>query len=134
MSMDRYFHKLEVGKQVVRYNWVITAHANLFSISGVHIHAHESVVDIQATASTKIEDCHVRCERQVLQRLPVSGALLFTIKTYLFPVVDIAREPGVAANLKGAIDGMDGDMSYYKGKPRWEHVVVPYLESVIAEM
>lgn len=127
--MDRYFHKVERGTLVVRYNWGITAHANLFSTSGTHMHADDSLETVNSDVT--IDDCHVRCERQVLQRMPKSGDLLFTVKTYLFKLTEIAHEPDVARNLRGAIEGLQGEMGYYKGKPRWEHIVVPYLDGIL---
>jgi hypothetical protein len=34
----------------------------------------------------KIEDIHIRHERQTLRRLPRSGAVMFMVRTYLTPV------------------------------------------------
>lgn len=130
LSMDRYFHKLESDKLVLRYNWGITPHSKLFTTSGTHLSENEDISDT-TDLGVEIGDCHVRCERQTLQRLPHSKALLFTIKTYLFPVESIAHEQGVAENLRGAIEGLGGRMGHYKGRPRWERAVMPYLDELI---
>ena len=45
----------------------------------------------------------LRTERQTLRRLPRTGAVLFTIRTYTTPVVDLAREPGVPGRLASAV-------------------------------
>src|ERR1700729_3211099 len=39
----------------------------------------------------------LRTERQTLRRLPKSGAILFTVRTYMFPVTELAKERGVPA-------------------------------------
>lgn len=122
--MDRYFHKLQVGNLVVRYNWGITGHSNLYAVSGTHLSPGQAS---KALPVPGLEDCHVRCERQVLRRLPKSRDILFSIKTYLTPVTKVAEDGG-AGNLMGAIRGLTGDMGYYKGKPIWADVVEHYLE------
>jgi len=50
----------------------------------------------------------LRTERQSLRRLPRTGAIVFTIRTYLVPVTALAREPGVPARLAAAVRGVKG--------------------------
>ena len=45
----------------------------------------------------------LRTERQTLRRLPKTGAVLFTIRTYTTPVVKLAQEPGVPSRLASAV-------------------------------
>lgn len=45
----------------------------------------------------------LRTERQTLRRLPKTGGILFTIRTYMTPVVKLAQEPGVPARLASAV-------------------------------
>ena len=45
----------------------------------------------------------LRTERQTLRRLPKTGAILFTIRTYTTPVVKLAQEPGVPSRLASAV-------------------------------
>jgi len=45
----------------------------------------------------------LRTERQTLRRLPKTGAILFTIRTYTTPVVKLAEEPGVPSRLASAV-------------------------------
>ena len=45
----------------------------------------------------------LRTERQTLRRLPKTGAILFTIRTYTTPVVTLAQEPGVPSRLASAV-------------------------------
>ena len=76
-----------------------------------------------------IEDIHFRSERQTLRRLPRSGTLLFTIRTYFEPVTVIAKEAHLPGRLAEAIRTWDDVVSNYKGKKHWEHILLPYLDS-----
>lgn len=49
---------------------------------------------------------HLRSERQTLRRLPRSGAIVFTVRTYKTPLEQLAREPGMAARLATALRGV----------------------------
>ena len=49
------------------------------------------------------EDIRFRTERQSLRRLPRSGAIVFTIRTYVAGIVDLAKEPGVPGRMASAI-------------------------------
>ncbi|KAA1466040.1 hypothetical protein DENSPDRAFT_876198 [Dentipellis sp. KUC8613] len=48
----------------------------------------------------------LRTEHQTLRRLPKTGAIVFTIRTYSTPVEQMAREAGVPGRLAGAVRGM----------------------------
>lgn len=75
-----------------------------------------------------IDDLHFRSERQTLRRLPHSKALVFTVRTYFEPVTVIAQEPHVPGRLAEAIRNWDETVSAYKGKDKWEHILLPYLD------
>lgn len=61
----------------------------------------------------------LRTERQTLRRLPRSGAVIFTIRTYLFPVEELVREPGVAARFASAVRSWPEGVREYKGERRY---------------
>lgn len=73
----------------------------------------------------------LRSERQTLRRLPISGAIVFGIHTYIYPMEDIAdeRDSGTAGRLASAIKGWSEDVSRYKGKAVYGDYLVDYLES-----
>ncbi|KAG8748257.1 hypothetical protein FRC10_007647 [Ceratobasidium sp. 414] len=68
-----------------------------------------------------------RTERQSLRRLPRSGAIVFTIRTYLEPITKLAEEPGVPGRLADAIRSWPPDVAEYKG----QHL---YLDAVLAHL
>ncbi len=47
-----------------------------------------------------------RTERQTLRRLPRSGAIVFTIRTYLESATQLCKEPGIPEILASAIRSM----------------------------
>lgn len=53
----------------------------------------------------------LRSERQTLRRLPRTGAVVFTIRVYQTPIVDLAEEPGVPGRLAGAMRGWSEDVA-----------------------
>ena len=59
----------------------------------------------------------VRVERQTLRKLPVSGEILFTIKTYIDPLTTLMKngDPGVVEDLHRALSSMNDDQLAYKG-------------------
>lgn len=75
---------------------------------------------------------HLRSERQVVHRLPKSGAIVFSFKTYLYPIKDIKAE-GSGEELATAIDGLKlgtvPQFHWYKKAPVWGEAVKGYLRS-----
>lgn len=80
-----------------------------------------------------IEWHYFRSERQSLRRLPRSGSVVFTIRTYFHPITEIAEEPYVPGRLASAIRSWGDDVSRYKGKERYGDVLLEYLDRKHAE-
>lgn len=126
-SMNKFFHRLRPEDPVIRNNVSLTIHfwefdgvsltfffSSQFFIQlddGLHWSHRMGDQNSQQVASwatadstnLKIEEIHFRSERQSLRRLPRSGALLFTVRTYFEPVTRIAQEPHVPGRLAEAI-------------------------------
>lgn len=64
-----------------------------------------------STYQPKVEDIYFRTERQTLRRLPRSGGVLFTIRTYHDPVVRLAQEPGVPGRMASALRSWPEDVA-----------------------
>jgi hypothetical protein len=82
--------------------------------------------------SLKFLQTYLRCERQMLHRLPITKALVFSFKTYLYPLKDI-KDEGLGEELAQAIDGLkEGSvpaMHFYKRGVIWGEAVKKYLRS-----
>lgn len=80
-----------------------------------------------------VTDCaktHLRCERQVLHRLPQTKAILFSFSTYTYPLEEIKQE-GLGEDLATAIDGLGlgsvPEFHHYKRAVVWGEKVKQYL-------
>lgn len=81
-----------------------------------------------AEKNKAIEHHYFRSERQTLRRLPRSGGVVFTIRTYFHPITEICQEPYVPGRLASAVRSWGDDVSKYKGKERYEDVLLEYLD------
>ena len=61
-------------------------------------------------------------------RLPKSGGIVFTIRTYFYPIKEIAEEPYVPGRLASAVRSWGDDVSRYKGKERYQDVLLEFLD------
>ena len=153
MSMDRFFRKMTVDKPVARNNyffqvvrppslidstndldpeelaWAESSHGPEDGYSKKHP-AHQPTRP-QLTPSL----IRLRTERQTLRRLPRTGAIVFTIRTYLTPVEHFKDEPGVVSRLIGALKGWGDDIGEYKGKESggWWDVLMEFLDECSEE-
>ncbi|KKY36342.1 putative hrq family protein 2 [Diaporthe ampelina] len=131
LSMERYFKKLEVGKNVKRVNWSVVDSAILFNCKSNHVH-EEDLDHVIKDEDIDISKARLRCELQTLCRLPKTGAILFSFKTYLYTLEEIKSE-GLGPQLADAIDGLGKGnapgMWQYKGALRLGKKVNEYLRS-----
>ncbi|RSL77801.1 hypothetical protein CEP51_008746 [Fusarium floridanum] len=100
--MERFFRKLQVGKSVKRMNWVVQTHGDLINTSGNHIKDGDEFVTDEEIDCSK---AHLRIELQTLTRLPQTRFVLFSFKTYLYPLKDV-KEEGSGPALADAIEGL----------------------------
>ncbi|KAK2745592.1 hypothetical protein CKAH01_18259 [Colletotrichum kahawae] len=128
-SMERFFTKLKAGESFKRVNWTIQTHTSLYNAKGNHIHGEYKV---DPEEHIDVEKAFVRCELQTLSRLPKSHSILFSFKTYLYPLNEIKAE-GMGTALADAIEGLrKGNclgMWKYKSAVRWGKPVCEYLRS-----
>ncbi len=99
------------------------------SISQTHV---PPLISLPTVRLTTVLKTHLRCERQTLHRLPGSEAIVFSFKTYLYPLSEIKNE-GLGEELAQAVDGLKGGsvpgMHFYKRAVVWGEVVKAYLRS-----
>lgn len=81
-----------------------------------------------AEKNRAIEHHYFRSERQTLRRLPKTGAVCFTIRTYFEPITAVAEEDYVPGRLASAVRSWGDDVARYKGKERYGEVLLEYLD------
>ncbi|KAJ7272582.1 hypothetical protein B0H12DRAFT_1043714 [Mycena haematopus] len=144
-SLERFFRRLAVDKPVVRNNYFVQISpppSDNPSVDPEELAWGEYVLGSEDTyGGTKgssfgsppvlvvePQTLRLRTERQTLRRLPRSGAIVFTIRTYLVPVEELAREPGVSRRFASAVRSWPEGVREYKGERRYGDVLVRYLE------
>lgn len=109
--------------------WSIVTQPDLFTPSGTHIYVND---DFQADETLDIDQVRLRVELQTLTRLPKTKAILFSFKTYMYPLKEIKDEglgPQVAEAIEGLKKGNAPGMWKYKGAVRWGKGVCDYLNA-----
>jgi len=157
-SMNRFFTKMRTDKPVTRNNYFMQIvrkaddPARLKSIDGDEMawsdttNGHEAhfdepthapkpeflnagdFVEPQPIGLDEVDRVRFRTERQSLRRLPRSGAIIFTIRTYIEPVTKLAQEPGVPGRMADAIRSWTPDVAEYKGQYLYKDAVLDYLD------
>lgn len=124
--MDRFFVNLKVGSSIQRFNYAIDDSDDLF-----HPHSHHHLGADTQQKIPNLADLHLRVERQVLQRLPETGALLFSIRTYVTPITTVCADIKVAKALRTSTRSYSEEIAKYKNKPLWDKVLDDHLDVVL---
>lgn len=131
--MDRFFSKLTPTKSVVRNNYFIQTDEDLAWSHAIGSEDSDPIGWHTAAPAVTPEQLMFRSERQSLRRLPRSGGILFTIRTYFVPIKSIASEPHVPRRLLNGIKAWGPDVAGYKGLDKYGEVLMPYLEEKATE-
>lgn len=134
LSMNRYFERLQAGQFVGRANFSVQAHDKFYvddDNKGYHLTEEELMAAIPFEDLDFNKQVHYRSERQMLTRLPKTGAIIFTIRTYLHPFSDFKTQPReVSQRLLGAIEKFPDDMARYKGLTKLGPAATRYLREL----
>ncbi|KAJ7230546.1 hypothetical protein GGX14DRAFT_529995 [Mycena pura] len=155
VSLERFFRRMTVDKPVVRNNYFVQISPPASSVPSVDpdelawganvMGPEETYGGIKGSSGGFMVDSlnskpvvlpqtlRLRTERQTLRRLPRSGAVVFTIRTYLVPVEELAREPEVAARFASAVRSWPEGVKEYKGEHRYSEVLLKYLDEMAEE-
>jgi len=125
-SADRFFDELRPGRVYRRANWSLLDDPALFQ--PVALRGGAPVASIAAGDAGRA--VWLRVERQTLQRLPASGAILFGIRIHRAPLEALAGDPDAAASLAAAVRSMEPAMARYKALARVQDAALAYLDSV----
>ena len=111
--------RLNVEKPVWRTNWGISNHASLFQPD---IPPHTPDMDIA--------DMWFRTEWQTLRRLPETGAILFTIRTYVEKLSDfVERDYELVHGIGDIINKIPVDVAQYKSIAPYRERIFEYLSA-----
>ena len=104
--IDSFFDRLTPERSFWRLGWGILDTADWYT-------------PVDGTAAPRpdapVADHHyVRVERETLRRFPDTRCVLFTIRTYVTPILRAAPSPEVAGRLAAALDSLPDDVRDYK--------------------
>lgn len=125
-QMNRFFDKLKPGTWVRRNNWSIQTHNMVFAMSENKGKEDEEITSLDPDTLDFEREVFFRSERQILTKLPKTGAIIFSIRTYLTPMKQL-RDEGIGEELIGGIEGMQNTIGQYKRRPEWGDAVCAYL-------
>lgn len=121
--VDRLMRYLQRGKLVERLNWGLYASDALFR-PGRHFQT-ERIADI--TPDNALDRIYLRVERQTLSVLPRTGAVLFTIRTHVYPLRRVVAVEAAAERLHAAVCALPPEMASYKS-------IAPFREALFAAL
>lgn len=123
--VDRLIGTLKSGRLVERVNWSLLDTPTLFRPGG-HFRRKRNT---DVTPENAGQTLYLRVERQTLRRLPRSEAVVFGIRTYVYPLALIAGDAAVAARLAAAVRGLPDDLKGYKSVGVFEEPLLAYLDA-----
>lgn len=126
--MSRFFNKLEPKDLWQRGNWSIQTNNVLFKLEDHHGRDGEEIHQLKVADIDFDNACYMRCERQILTRMPKSRANIMLVRTYLTPVKQLKAE-GWGTELANAIEALPEDLAFYKRRHAWGAAVTEYLRS-----
>jgi hypothetical protein len=120
--VDAMLARLTPERPVWRINWGLANHPALFQPEAPPV-----------TADIDPARLWFRVEWQTLRRLPVTGAVLFGIRTYLEPLESLAsRERSLVQDFGDLVAKLPDNVAEYKGIAPYRTRIVDYLERRVA--
>ncbi|MAB04264.1 MAG: hypothetical protein CL688_06750 [Candidatus Puniceispirillum sp.] len=110
--VDRFFTAMKIGTISMRMNWSLQTDDALYA----PLRLHQPDTSLGMTC----DQIHLRVERQTLRKLPQTGNILFTIRTYLAPVSAWQDSEGAIEDLLFVLGDMSPEMRHYKGATIYE--------------
>ncbi|KAK6343236.1 hypothetical protein TWF730_010835 [Orbilia blumenaviensis] len=127
-GMVNFFKRVMPDDMVIRHNYFMQVDDGLAWSHSIGPEDASNVGWFTAERDKVVENHWFRTERQTLRRLPRSGGVVFTIRTYFHPVVDVAKEPYVPGRLASAIRSWGDDVAKYKGSEKYKTVLLKFLD------
>ena len=122
--VDSMFDRLREDSPGLRFNWTI--------VESPDLHLTQSKQNVQfnpaITSHNAGEALWLRVERQTLRRLPLSRGVLFTIRTYVYPLAEVVQNPTHAVELRKAIATLIPEMQIYKNLLPFRQALLSYLD------
>jgi len=121
----KFLMNLQVDQPWQRFNWTFTVGPRLDTAPEIyHLWGPDKMT---VTAENAGEKVHLRVEVQVLARLPRSHGVLFSIRTYVIRLDELATNPDWARRLRRVLASLPEEIVDYKGLSRNRGLVMAWL-------
>lgn len=80
-----------------------------------------------------LDQLYLRVERQYLQRLPKTRAIVFSIRTFITPISEVTKDREVALALRTQVASYSDEVAKYKNKTLWNDVLTAHIDKVLQE-
>ncbi|MEP0917887.1 DUF3445 domain-containing protein [Leptolyngbya sp. DQ-M1] len=120
--VDRLFDRLKVDCPVFRVNWSIVETPELY----LGHQSHSNIAPVELSPS----NLWIRVERQTLRRLEQSQWILFTIRTYRYPLTILKEQRDLAIRLRSIVQQLSPEMQLYKNLLPIRETLLTFLEAV----
>ena len=127
-GMMNFFRRIKPEELIARNNYFLQVDDDLAWSYSIGDEDEEDISWNTAEKNKAIEHHYFRSERQTLRRLPRSGGVVFTIRTYFERIEEICKEAYVPGRLASAVRSWGEDVSRYKGRERYGDVLLEYLD------
>lgn len=124
--VDSFFNRIDVDRPVWRVNWSLTTDPTMFQPG----RQKQCASELSITSKNAGDMVYMRCERQTLRRLPDTGWILFTIKTYLDKVSKLHKYPKEAQNLSSLLRSAPTTLLSYKNINHFLEPLLVYLDEL----
>ena len=124
--VDSFFNRIDVDRPVWRVNWSLTTDPTMFQ----PVRQKHSASELSITSKNAGDKVYMRCERQTLRRLPDTGWILFTIKTYLDKVSKLHKHPKEVQNLSSLLRSAPTSLLSYKNINHFLEPLLVYLDEL----
>ena len=124
---DLYMARLKVHRPSWRCNWNVVDSPDLYLRQSLHPHEGIDGSITPQDAGTRL---WIRSERQSLRKLPKSGDVLFTIRTYVRSLSVLEGFPAVAKGLRQALEKIPPEMRQYKNQLAIRTPLLAYLARI----
>lgn len=125
--VDNMFDRLKENSPALRFNW------SLVDSPELHLAQNKQITQFNPAISADNAGASLwlRVEKQTLRRLPISRGILFTIRTFVYPLEKVTERPTVAAELAKAVQSLKLEMQIYKNLLPFRQALMSYLDSRI---
>ena len=122
--VDNVFSRLKEDFSGLRFNW------NIVDSPALHLMQakYTTLFNSDITAENAGRCLWLRVERQTIRRLPISGGILFTIRSFVYPLSQVVEVPDAAGQLAKAVQSLKREMQTYKNLVPFKTALLEYLE------